>query len=261
MSGLTDEEKFRFDLQGYLVVKNVLTLVECQELCGLADEVWPAQVDDGPFRRTEAVSLWHKRFLDLIDHPRILPYLSELLGGRLRADHDYCIFMNKGETQNQLHGGPRIYETDHWYHYQDGIMRNGLTVATWALTNAHSGDGGFVCVPGSHKTNFLKKFPNDVRKFERAVDYVIQPELLAGDVLIFTEALIHGTAPWRADHERRTLLYKYSPPHSTWRKVPYDLAKYPAASEQQRRLMAPPSIEAHARVIPRAQAMQEDTQK
>lgn len=261
MSGLTDEEKFRFDLQGYLVVKNVLTLVECQELCSLADEVWPAQVDDGPFRRTEAVSLWHKRFLDLIDHPRILPYLSELLGGRLRADHDYCIFMNKGDTQNQLHGGPRIYETDHWYHYQDGIMRNGLTVATWALTNAHSGDGGFVCVPGSHKTNFLKKFPNDVRKFERAVDYVIQPELLAGDVLIFTEALIHGTAPWRADHERRTLLYKYSPPHSTWRKVPYDPEKYPAASEQQRRLMAPPSIEAHARVIPRAQAMQEDTQK
>jgi len=25
---------------------------------------------------------------------------------------------------------------------------------------------------------------------------------------LFSEAM-HGTAPWRADHERRTLLYKY----------------------------------------------------
>jgi hypothetical protein len=26
--------------------------------------------------------------------------------------------------------------------------------------------------------------------------------------VLFTEAVMHGTAPWRADHERRTLLYK-----------------------------------------------------
>jgi len=68
-----------------------------------------------------------------------------------------------------------------------------------------------------------------------------QPELLAGDVLIFTEALIHGTAAWKAAHERRTLLYKYSPPHSSWAIQPYDVSRYPNASEQQRRLMAPPS--------------------
>ena len=128
-------------------------------------------------------------------------------------------------------------------------MRNGLTVATWALTDARPGDGGFVCVPGSHKTNFLKALPDDVRRFDRTTDYVVQPELLAGDVLIFTEALIHGTTTWTADHERRTLLYKYSPPHSTWRKRSFDLSAYPDATEQQLRLMAPPSVEAHERVL------------
>ena len=56
---------------------------------------------------------------------------------------------------------PRRYETDHWYYYSDGIMRNGLTVATWALTDVGPGDGGFVCVPGSHKTNFLPDLPDD----------------------------------------------------------------------------------------------------
>ncbi len=70
-------------------------------------------------------------------------------------------------------------------------------------------------------------------------------------MLIFTEALIHGTMPWRAAHERRTLLYKYSPPHSSWAKRPYDPDDYPGASERQRRLMAPPSVEDHEAVVPR----------
>ena len=37
-------------------------------------------------------------------------------------------------------------------------------------------------------------------------------EALEGqDVVIFTETLTHGTLPWTADHERRALLYKFSP--------------------------------------------------
>ena len=58
------------------------------------------------------------------------------------------------------------------------------------------GAGGFVCVPGSHKSNFLQHMPRDVARFERDVDWVVQPSMAAGDVLIFTEALIHGTATW-----------------------------------------------------------------
>lgn len=250
-SHLTKEEQFRFDLQGYLVVRNVLSAEECERLWELADEVWPETPDDGPFRRTGSISRWHVDFLNLMDHPKVLPYLIELMGSRLRIDHDYCIFMKKGATRNYLHGGPRLFETDHWYHYQDGRIRNGLTVATWVLSDANPGDGGFTCIPGSHKTNFLKFFPRDVAQFDRDADYVYQPPLRAGDVLIFTEALIHGTATWTADHERRALLYKYSPPHSTWNIDPYDIGAYPEATEQQKRLMAPPSVERHPPVVMR----------
>ena len=35
----------------------------------------------------------------------------------------------------------------------------------------------------------------------------------AGSVIIFTEALAHGTLPWTADHERRALFYRYTPGH------------------------------------------------
>jgi hypothetical protein len=246
---LTDEEKFMFDLEGYVVLKNVLTRAECEDYIQMADAVWPPQPDDDKVRRTEKISQWGQPFLDLIDHPLVLPHLVELLGNRMRADHDYCIFMDKGGVRNQLHGGPRLFETDHWYHYQDGVMRNGLTVATWNLTDAPEGAGGFTCVPGSHKSTFMRNLPDDVRRFDRSPHYVRQPPMEAGDVLIFTEALIHGTQPWQADHQRRTLLFKYSPPHSTWTIKPYDIANYPGATDQQKRLMAPPSVEAHPLVM------------
>ena len=245
----TEEEKFRFDLQGFIVLPGVLTRAECTLLSELSDTAWPRQPGDGAFRRTEAISRWGGEFLNLIDHPCVLPYLVELIGPRLRADHDYCIFMRSGADGQNIHGGPMRYESDHWYHYHDGVMRNGLMVATWALNDAEPGDGGFVCIPGSHKTNFIDAVPRDVLTQEYRPDYVIQPELRAGDVLLFTEALIHGTATWRGSQERRALLYKYSPPHSSWAKVPYNLQHYPDASPQQQRLMAPASVEDHAKVL------------
>jgi hypothetical protein len=246
---LTSEQKFLFDLEGYIVLPGVLSAAECDSLSNLADQAWPRRSEDGPFRRTESVSLWGRPFLDLMDHPKVLPVLVELIGSRLRIDHDYCIFMEKGAAAMEIHGGPRRIETDHWYYYSDGIMRNGLTVATFALTDSREGDGGFVCVPGSHKTNFMQHLPEPVRQHRQLPHYVRNPPMSRGDVLIFTEALMHGTRPWQADQERRALLYKYSPPHSTWRIKPYVIEDYPEATAQQRRLMAPPSVENHPKVI------------
>ena len=164
---MTDEEKFRFDLQGFLVVGGILSPEQCEALSRQADEQWPRSSDDGLFRRTADISRWGPNFLNLMDHPRILPYLFELIGPGVRADHDYCIFMQQGAEGQNLHGGPMLHETDHWYHYQDGVIRNGLTVVTWALTDANPGEGGFTCLPGSHKTNFLKHFPKDVASHQR----------------------------------------------------------------------------------------------
>lgn len=253
--GLTDEDKFQFDLQGFLILRGVLSPEDCADYCRLADELWPRQADDGLTRRRDDMSRnWGQRFVDLMDHPRVLACMVELMGRQLRIDHDYCIFMGKGAKRGNLHGGPRLFETDHWYRYQDGVMRNGLTVVTYNLTDAPAGAGGFTCIPGSHKTNYLELLDPAVQRFERDAPYVYQPPMAAGDVLIFTEALVHGTGVWHADHERRVLLYKYSPPHSTWRIEPYNLHDFPDATERQKRLMAPPSVQAHPPVVPRGES-------
>ncbi len=242
---MTPEEKFVFDLDGYIVIKNVLTPEDVPRLNAIADREFGQPYDETNFKRTSRVSRWDQACVDLFDHPKVVPYLLELLGPKFRADHDYCIFMKKGAQRGRLHGGDGHQvgrAGDHWYKYRDGVMRNGLTVCTYFLTHADEGDGGFGCIPGSHKSNFIKDLPSDVRDWERDTHYVRQPAVEAGDALIFTEALVHGTAPWTAGHERRALLYKFSPGHSTWSNNYYTEDEFDGLTDQQKRVLAPPSI-------------------
>lgn len=243
---MTEEEKFVFDLEGYLVIKDVLSPRELDALNALVDQHL-AGWDNHPRNDLNKVSNWGQATKNLIDHPKILPYLIELIGPKVRIDHDYAIIMNRGDARGGLHGGPS-QDTDHWFSYRDSQMRNGLSVVTFFLADANEGDGGFACVPGSHKTNYPGNLPRDVRLFERSAHYVAQPTAQAGDALFFTEALIHGTMPWRAEHQRRTLLYKYSPGYSTWAKEFYNLEEYGELTERQKRIMAPPSMHDHLEV-------------
>jgi len=241
---MTGEEKFTVDLEGYLVIKNVLSDAEVAEMNDIIDR---GDLQGPP-------SLWGEPFKRLIDHPTILPYLIELLGPHVRLDHDYAIFMNKGEGRGGLHGGedggrPGGHAGDHWYKYRDGVMRNGLCVMTYNLVDAPEGVGGFACIPGSHKSNFATEIPPEVRRFERPAHYVVQPAVGTGDVLFFTEAVVHGTMPWQAAHQRRSLLYKYSPGHSAWSGNYYDISKYGQLTAQQKRMLLPPSIGKRPRVV------------
>lgn len=248
---ISQEEKFRFDLEGYLVVRNALTPEEVLELNGIIDEKYLEDYDEKGARTEFCVSQWGAPFQSLIDHPSALPYLGEFLGPKFRIDHDYMMFMIKREgvsgvsAHGRIHGGPGMetgIEEDHWYRCHKGVIRNGLMVFTYCLTPTDTGDGGFICIPGSHKSNFVMDIPEEVRSQERGADYVVQPKVNAGDMIIFTEALVHGTRAWTADHERRALLYKYSPGHSSWSQTYYRPENYQNTTEQQLRIMAVPSI-------------------
>ena len=236
---MTDEEKFIFDLDGYIVIKDVLTDDEVSEINTITDAKQKAKEAGKEFGPP---SSWGDVFQSLIDQPKILPYLTEWLGPKVRLDHDYAIFMSQGEQRGRLHGGDNGHEGDHWYKYRDGTIRTGLTVVTFFAAPAGPGDGGFTCIPGTHKTNYLTSIPDEVRQFERDAHYVMQPVAEAGDALIFTEALVHGTGKWTAGHQRRAYLYKYSPGHSAWSGNYYDFGKYNGLTEQQERMLAPPSI-------------------
>lgn len=238
---MDERERYFFDLYGYLVVEGLLTAEELAAANRAIDaqRLPPPDPDDGSPRFHGFLEWEEPLFRRLIDHPRIVPYLKAIVGEGFRLDHEYGIYMRRGRAGLQLHGGGTPFDPSEYYLVRDGRMLNGLIVVSWALTDCPAGAGGFCCIPGSHKQAWRQ--PPDQGPFA-------PPELLrnpgqpAGSALIFTEALRHGTLPWNADHERRSLLYKYCPGHMAWghrRASPELLAR---CTENQRLVLEPPYV-------------------
>ena len=72
------------------------------------------------------------------------------------------------------------------------------------LTDVKAGDGGFCVIRGSHKINY--PVPQEIVHGEAYTDRLYQPETEAGDVVLFSEATVHGTLPWTSHEERRAVL-------------------------------------------------------
>src|SRR5689334_20850727 len=212
---MTDEERYLFDLMGYLIVENVLNADELAELNEAIDRrnVWEEQKQrqEGPHYNALKMHIgplldWGDPFRRLMKHPAVLEYLRHLIGEKMRLDHEYAILMKRGGGENRLHGGGTPYDPAQYYHFRNERMYSGLTVFTWCLTDSGGPHGGFCCIPGSHKSNVA--CPTAFKRFERTGNWLLCPEAPAGSLVVFTEALTHGTMPWTADHERRSLLYK-----------------------------------------------------
>lgn len=220
---MNEEEKYLFDLQGYLIIENALPPETVQEMNAWLD----AQAEGDPAWRGQTGNAhipnpitWGPMFRDLMDHPRVLPILRDVLGDTMRLDHDYAIFLEPGHTGLELHGpNGKPFDPCHYYIYRDGQIYCGLTVATFALTDVPPGAGGLALIPGSHKSNF--KLPVDIRRFQRPHPIVQQIPMKAGDCVIFPEALFHGTQPWKGPGIRRTLFFKYAPGNISWEKRNY----------------------------------------
>lgn len=249
MEGMTPRQRYRFDLDGYLVIEDALDEDEVAALNDLIDdqELPPPTEETGSGRRFGDYFEWGQPFVDLLDHEAIAPVLYDLLGPKARLDHYYGIYMEAGGETLHLHGGGTPYDPSQYYHNRNDQPYCGLTVFAWNLAPTGPEYGGFCCIPGSHRANYPT--PDGVNEAVEAATTpaelppeVVVPEAPAGSVVIFTEALTHGTAPWVADHQRRSVLNKYSPHHMTWADEPPTTPEGVALTDRQERLFEPPYV-------------------
>jgi len=204
---MSDAEIYEFDLHGIIVYRNFLK----PDMVAKYNAFLDTHVDPECQFGFQFIHL-DRMFVELMAHPRTLDILRTMIGEWFRLDHAYGIQMtDRAKDATNLHGGPRTDQGEHCYQWHQGRMYNGLVVVMYALEDVNPGDGGLIGVPGSHKANqpFMPKPDSHL---------VVQPSLKAGDMLIFTEALVHGTRKWVSKNRRRSLLYKYSPGYSTWGK-------------------------------------------
>lgn len=254
---MNDEQRFLFDLNGYLVIDDVLTPEQIARTNDAIDAHRHLIVKRKPGLARTSSRLrapegkagftsnplgfeppWSTPFREMLAHPCAVDIFNEILGAGFRLDHGpLLIEMHRGTEGHWMHGG-QTFDPVRYHRFEHGKLRCGLSVATWQLTETRDGDGGFACIPGSHNSHF--RAPQEVVSVERDLGCVKNIPLRAGSLLIFNEALMHGTLPWtRDDRERRSILYKYSPGFLAWAR-PAESCPIADPTPEEKSLFDPP---------------------
>jgi len=223
---MTEAEKYLFDVQGYLVIKGALSTVELAAANAAIDhhaariQIRPNDLAHGSATlrgRTGRGDLggmltWEKPhcevYRQMIVHPRLTPYLEELLGPGFRLEGLGIITMEAGAEGFWFHEGGTPFDRSRFYHYHNGRMYCGMTNIAVQLTDVKPGEGGFACLPGSHKANY--PCPGEIRLYEAHQERIAQIPAQAGDAILFVECLMHGALPWAGDHQRRSVILRYN---------------------------------------------------
>ena len=226
---LTEEEKWSFDLHGYLILKGAVPKEDVKRMVELCD-AWHA-LDDSelppPLRTYQDVntkpttprSINNVPYADevfqrLVLNREIMRAVLALTGNSPQL-LSVALVRNTQESDDiQFHGGFAGGLRNPANDYQ---AANGEVFATFlnagvSLVDVPVGTG-FVCIPGSHKSSFPK--PDHVDIYDGSPT-VANVSVKAGDVVLFTEALCHGARRWTLDEPRRTVFVRYCTSYASW---------------------------------------------
>ena len=244
--GLSPLQRYRFDIDGFLLLEGALGPDRVGHLLSVIESRGlPAPdhtLERQRFGSQGELFGWDPAFTDLIDHPWVIAVLRDLMGTHVRLDHAYGIAMAPGTAGLGLHGPAEPFDPAQYYVSRLGVPRSGLLAFSWALTDGRPGEGGFGCIPGSHRAT--------VALPEGAESLLVEVPQPAGSLLVFTEALAHCTIPWSGPGRRLVVMLKYSPGNSAWDPSPAAPPSTVAAMPESRRLFfQPPSVGGHRPVI------------
>jgi ectoine hydroxylase-related dioxygenase (phytanoyl-CoA dioxygenase family) len=271
---MTEDERYLFDLNGYFIVRGVLSPEEVTAANAAIDKhaADTIQRDDnalrnavkgtklygtGPGRKDLGRVLeWAKEdsavFKSILAHPRLVPLLHGIIGKGYRMDHlPFVIMQDEGAEGFQLHGGTvdctsGEYNPHLAYTCHHDMIRSSLLGCNVMLTDHNPGDGGFCIVPGSHKSNF--KMPKGMVDGEIYNEFIRQPATKAGDVVLFSEGTVHGAMAWTPENrQRRVCLYRFSPATNVYGRSYFGhegggwpIAMYDDLTDAQRAVLEPP---------------------
>ena len=257
---MTQQQRKEFDEQGFIILEDFLTQEELQRLLGAIDEV-AAQVravkglgPNDPFAIRNALA-HHEAFLDLIDHPRMLPLVVDAIGWniQIRTTHlDYRPPYPKGLQPGAV-GVAQGADQDAGYRnlaWHPDLASDVLFEAPsldgrlpfmeikifYVLSDlSESNAGNLWMVPGSHK-----RPPKELRDLGRKVDpaEALELKLAPGAAVLWRTATWHCVGPNLSDKTRKIMHIGY---HYRWLRptdyIQQDPALIAASSPVRRQLL------------------------
>ncbi|MBN8215985.1 MAG: phytanoyl-CoA dioxygenase family protein [Spirochaetes bacterium] len=239
----SDMEIFHFDLNGFIIVRQALSPDELRATNESLDRLqhlrkgqWSGYVHGHDYGGKEGLNLqqiyedgpaWQR----LIDHPAYIEKVRTFVGGEGTFDYQHAplfideCFANIREEGEAIgiHSGGHTGTMRTKFHVQDRKFHCNQVNVLIAHRDIGAGDGATMVVPASHKSNFPHP---DFEKFRmkdgqaasaEGVTGAIEVHLKAGDALIFTDSIMHGSASRRNPGQRRISVYRYGVSWGRWR--------------------------------------------
>ena len=209
---MTDDQKFEFDLQGYLHLRAALPPDEMAEYRSWIDQVLQLDLEsfnaDVADYQTRLLNRPASRIVDVdprfarfLDHPVVEPLLTEVLGRGYRHIDNELYFTYPGYAGGHWHRGVRAHPTGH---VVDGQFVCPMVKVFYCMTDVGSGQGEFVVVPGSHKA----QFDIDTERLDLPGQHIFD-DVAAGDIILFNEALLHNGRPNPSTKTRQTIIMNF----------------------------------------------------
>ena len=233
---MTPEQRYFFDLTGYLHLKNVVSgadLKAAQDAAdryiGMLPEEWPsgfgADLERKDLTGYQNGFAFDRSLENLVVHPTTWPILMEFTNYRPRFTSGTLGYNHHKHWFHPLHAGwtPGKRPDIRRYFIDGGKIRCTDFIFFFYLSDVFPGDGGLIVLPGSHKAEFERPqdmFYHNTYDNEGYIAAEVPPGVCnitprAGDVVIISERLIHGVLNWKpTDRDRRFLIMRYNLQHT-----------------------------------------------
>ena len=236
---MTESERFHFDLAGFVVRPAILA---ADEIDAIVDQI------DRIKRDPDSLPPAHRAVPGgpssvLIDHPRVVDVLHDIIGPEIRLESSGSVWRSKGEAHGDLHGGgPQQGDPIFGYRVNNGRIHAGMVRVVFELTDVAKGDGGTHFIAGSHKSNFPMHPDHMSLEPGKRSPFLTTYECPAGSAIFFTENVCHAGPEWRRDTPRVAVLNAYAHLATHWHRLTLPAEVLESLPREKQAYFRPPWI-------------------
>ncbi len=222
---LSPAQRLHFDMHGYVIIENVFSDTEADEMrdalievrerarrerdTGIPDPAlngakveWYSEAHE----RLLGLGRAHERILDFIFNPYLVGMAEEVIGGAARINETNGHINRKCDWgRTGWHRGADIQVATYT---KRNLFHCNFVKTLVNLTDFGPDDGGTVCIPGTHKIDIpSQQLREIVEHHPEMIHQFVAPK---GSVFLFAETLLHGTGVIKSDTERFLLINGFS---------------------------------------------------